>query len=72
MEDQLGNASSFFDLEGLGFAGREAISVRQRKAALFSTGVEYHAFISPIRLSEYLFNINEIHSDVRRGWLVFW
>ncbi|HUY33677.1 MAG TPA: hypothetical protein VMV69_13085, partial [Pirellulales bacterium] len=62
-----GNASSFFDKRGLGLVRRGAISVLQRKAALFVKGIEYHAFIGPLRLAEYLFNINEIHSGAYLG-----
>jgi hypothetical protein len=62
-----GNASSFFDKEGLGLAKRDAISVVQRKAALFVKGIEYHAFIDPVRLAEYLFNMDEIHSGAYLG-----
>src|SRR5208282_5669199 len=51
-----GNASSFFDKEGLDFAKRDRISVLPRKAALFTKGIEYHAFVNPLGLPEYLFN----------------
>jgi hypothetical protein len=62
-----GNASSFFDKEGLGFAKRGRISVLPRKAVLFANGIEYHAFFNPPRLPEYLFNIKEIHSGTYQG-----
>jgi hypothetical protein len=62
-----GNASSFFDKEGLGFAKPDRISVLPRKAALFAKGIEYHAFVNPLRLPEYLFNIKEIHSGTYQG-----
>jgi len=63
-----GNASSFFDKRGLNITSRDAIVVRQRKAAVFvKKGVEYHAFIDPQRLSEYLFNKDEIHSGTYLG-----
>lgn len=62
-----GNASSFFDKEGLSVNKQEAISVRQRKAVLFAKGVEHHAFFVPKRLAEYLFNIDEIHSGAYLG-----
>lgn len=62
-----GNASSFFDKRGLRLNSRDAILVRQRKAVLFVKGVEYHAFINPQRLPEYLFNVDEIHSGTYLG-----
>jgi hypothetical protein len=62
-----GNASSFFDKSGLSVASRDVIVVRQRKAVLFLKGIEYHAFIDPRRLPEYLFNRDEIHSGTYLG-----
>jgi hypothetical protein len=62
-----GNASSFFDKEGLGFAKPDRISVLPRKAALFAKGIEYHAFVNPQRLPEYLFNLKEIHTGSYQG-----
>jgi Domain of unknown function (DUF3883) len=62
-----GNASSFFDKEGLGFAKPDTISVLPRKAALFAKGIEYHAFVNPLRLPEYLFNLKEIHAGSYQG-----
>ena len=62
-----GNASSFFDKGGLSVTCRDAIVVRQRKAVLFVKGIEYHAFIDPRRLAEYLFNRDEIHSGTYLG-----
>lgn len=60
-----GNASSFFDKEGLVKSDR--ISVLQRKAELFVKGVEYHAFLDASRLPEYFFNLDEIHSGTYVG-----
>lgn len=60
-----GNASSFFDKEGL--TKQDRISVLQRKAALFSKGIEYHAFFDAKRLPEYFFNLDEIHSGTYLG-----
>lgn len=57
-----GNASSFFDREGLALATSRSIAVRQRKANLFPNGVEHHAFIAPVRLAEYFYNRQDIHS----------
>lgn len=62
-----GNASSFFDKRGLSVPSQDAIVVRQRKAVLFVKGIEYHAFIDPRRLPEYLFNRDEIHSGTYLG-----
>jgi hypothetical protein len=61
------NASSFFDKEGLSLKGRRTIPVLSRRAELFKEGIEYHAFINPTRLPEYLFNMREIHLGVYRG-----
>ncbi len=60
-----GNASSFFDKEGL--RKQDRISVIQRKAALFVKGIEYHAFFVAKRLPEYFFNLDEIHSGTYLG-----
>jgi hypothetical protein len=60
-----GNASSFFDKEGL--TKQDRISVLQRKAALFVKGIEYHAFFDAKRLPEYFFNLDEIHSGTYLG-----
>lgn len=59
-----GNASSFFDIEGLHSAHEGAITILQRKAMthLFRSGFEFHAFFAPDRLAEYLFNRENIHS----------
>lgn len=56
-----GNASSFFDKEGLGLASTKKILLRQRLNKLFNTGIEFHAFLKPARLLEYLFNSDSIH-----------
>lgn len=60
-----GNASSFFDKKGL--VKRAGISVLQRRAQLFSKGIEYHAFFDAQRLPEYFFNLDEIHSGTYLG-----
>jgi len=62
-----GNASSFFDKDGLNMGERGTISVRQRRAALFPRGIEYHAFLRPERIAEYFFNVDEIHSGIYAG-----
>jgi hypothetical protein len=56
-----GNASSFFDREGLELTTSKSITVLQRKANLFRQGVEYHAFVAPIRLAEYFYSRADIH-----------
>lgn len=59
-----GNASSFFDIEGLRSARSGVITVLQRKAKrnLFPKGFEFHAFFSADRIAEYLLNRDSIHS----------
>ena len=57
------NASSFFDLEGLSVKTAELlINPRPVASSLFPEGIEQHSFFDPSRLSEYLFNQQEIHS----------
>jgi hypothetical protein len=62
-----GNASSFFDKENLGWSRRDEILIRPRAAKLFPGGMEFHAFIKPPRLAEYLLNLNEIHTGSYTG-----
>lgn len=62
-----GNASSFFDRDGLKWSRTDEILIRPRAAKLFHGGVEYHAFIKPSRLAEYLFNTEAIHQNAYRG-----
>ena len=62
-----GNASSFFDREGLGWNREDEILIRPRKAKLFPGGLEFHAFIRPLRLAEYFFNLEAIHSGAYGG-----
>src|SRR5438445_11745752 len=56
-----GNASSFFDEEGLSWTRNNEIHVRQRTAKLFENGIEFHAFFKPQCLGEYLLNVEAIH-----------
>lgn len=57
-----GNASSFFDREGLEWNKPNAILIRPRSAKLFPNGVEFHAFFKPSCLAEYLLNVELIHA----------
>ena len=57
-----GNASSFFDREGLEWNKPNAILIRPRSAKLFPNGVEFHAFFQPSCLAEYLLNLELIHA----------
>lgn len=57
------NASTFFDAAGLGRVNDKKILVVPYPSQLFG-GVEYHAFLKPLRLSEYVFNLTEIHAGV--------
>jgi hypothetical protein len=56
------NASSFFNIDGLSAHHHQPIRVDKRKSKLFPSGVEHHAFFSPDRIAEYLFNRRSIHS----------
>ncbi len=63
-----GNASSFFDREGLDWNRVDEILVRPRSAKLFPGGVEFHAFVKPPRLAEYFFNYDAIHTGSYGGY----
>lgn len=56
-----GNASSFFDKEGLQWMKQNEILVRQHAAKLFQDGIEFHAFFKPQCVAEYLLNSDAIH-----------
>jgi hypothetical protein len=62
-----GNASSFFDKAGLSLKPTDGIVVRQRSARLFPSGIEFHAFVTPARLAEYLLNYETIHAGTYGG-----
>ena len=62
-----GNASSFFDKEGLTWSHSDEILVKPRRVTLFPTGVEFHAFFKPGRLAEYFFNVDAIHRGSYAG-----
>lgn len=62
-----GNASSFFDRDGLAWRRKDEILVRPRSAKLFPGGLEFHAFVKPPRLAEYLFNLDDIHDGTYTG-----
>ncbi len=62
-----GNASSFFDGEGLRWLRTDSILIRPRVAKLFRSGYEYHAFIKPSKLAEYFFNLEAIHEGSYKG-----
>ncbi|MBI4322281.1 MAG: DUF3883 domain-containing protein [Chloroflexi bacterium] len=62
-----GNASSFFDSEGLAWSNENQILVLPWPANVFASGIEHHAFVKPARLSEYLFNLEEIHNGAYAG-----
>jgi hypothetical protein len=57
-----GNASTFFDREGLNWKRPKEILVRPRFAKLFSGGSEYHAFFKAPCLAEYLTRREAIHA----------
>jgi Protein NO VEIN, C-terminal/Methylase-associated X1 len=59
------NASSFFDIAELARASVHGLHVVPRESDLF--GVEYHAFIQPRRIAEYLVNMTLIHRGVYTG-----
>jgi hypothetical protein len=62
-----GNASSFFDREGLDWKKRDEILIIPRSAKLFPNGTEFHAFIKPSRLAEYFLNVEAIHAGSYAG-----
>jgi hypothetical protein len=62
-----GNASSFFDKEGLYWKKNE-ILVKPRKANLFPSGLEFHAFFKSQCLAEYLLNVEAIHTGSYSGY----
>lgn len=57
-----GNASSFFEGEGLAWSDRHEIQIMQRAVRLFPNGVEFHAFFKSDCLAEYLLNAGAIHN----------
>ncbi len=57
-----GNASSFFDIDGLGWNREDEILIRPRTTELLRGGLEFHAFVRPPRLAEYLYNFAAIHA----------
>jgi hypothetical protein len=62
-----GNASSFFDISGMDWNRNNEILILPRSARLFPGGIEYHAFIRPLRLPEYFFNLQAIHAGTYAG-----
>jgi Domain of unknown function (DUF3883) len=66
-----GNASSFFDIDGLGSSRAKGMTISQRKAILFPKGIEYHAFVTPQRLAEYFYNRESIHDGAYSGQGLF-
>jgi hypothetical protein len=65
---ETGNASSFFDREGLEWTKQNEILIRPRAARLFSGGTEYHAFFKSARLPEYILNVDAIHAGSYAGY----
>lgn len=63
-----GNASSFFDQEGLYWDRQEEILIRPRAAKLFPNGLEFHAFFKSPCLAEYLLNVEAIHTGSYTGY----
>ena len=62
-----GNASSFFDKEGLSWKKNE-ILIRPRSANLFPSGIEFHAFFKSQCLAEYLLNVEAVHTGSYTGY----
>src|SRR3990167_4369234 len=62
-----GNASSFFDKDGLTWKRTDGILVRPRLAKLFPGEMEFHAFVKPPCLAEYLLNLEAIHAGSYTG-----
>lgn len=61
------NASSFFDVTGLDWKRTDQVLILPREVRLFASGEEYHAFVKPARLAEYLFNAQVMHSGSYAG-----
>jgi hypothetical protein len=59
-----GNASSFFDRDGLDWNRADEMLIRPRRARLFAGGIEYHAFLASSCLADYFFNTRQIHSGL--------
>ncbi len=66
-----GNASTFFDRDGLSLRKSNEILVRPRAARLFRGEDEFHAFFAPLRIAEYLFNLKAIHAGAYTGHGLF-
>jgi hypothetical protein len=64
---ETGNASSFFDKDGLNWKRTDGLLVRPRPAKLFRGQMEFHAFIKPPCLAEYLLNVEAIHAGSYAG-----
>jgi len=62
-----GNASSFFDGEGITLPRRDEILVRPHRSSIFPEGFEFHAFFKRQCIADYLCNIHEIHAGQYRG-----
>jgi hypothetical protein len=62
-----GNASSFFDGEGLTLAGHNEILVRPHRSSIFPEGYEFHAFFERSSVADYLANLDAIHTGRYRG-----
>ena len=63
-----GNASTFFDREGLDWSREDEILIRPRVARLFPDGLEFHAFFKPPCLAEYLLHLESIHAGSYDGY----
>ncbi len=62
-----GNASKFFDGEGLTLARPNSILVRPHRSSIFPEGYEFQAFFERSSVADYLSNIESIHAGQYRG-----
>jgi hypothetical protein len=62
-----GNASSFFDAEGLELASRQEMLIRPHRSSIFKAGYEYHAFFERSFVGDYLACLSDIHCGQYRG-----
>lgn len=62
-----GNASSFFDGEGLGLTRGGEILVRPHRSSLFPEGFEFQAFFKRNCIANYLCEVEKVHNNTYRG-----
>ena len=61
------NASSFLDLDGLSWRAPKQLQIRPRPTTLREEGIEYHAYMKPTCLPDYMLNSKTVHSGTFEG-----